>query len=128
MLIRDVQKLRQFIAGDKTHLREVLNGPQEGLDLRYSLAHAVVQPGQASLPHFLLGSEVYIVLQGEGIMYIDEERAPVHKGQVIYIPPKAKQWIENTGSEDLVFYCIVDPAWQSEDEFVLEGTAENPAL
>jgi mannose-6-phosphate isomerase-like protein (cupin superfamily) len=42
----------------------------------------------------------------------------VGPGQAIYIPPNAKQYIRNTGSSDLKFICIVDPAWRKEDEAV----------
>ena len=64
-------------------------------------------------------SEVYYILDGEGIMYIDEESEKVHAGQAVYIPPSAKQYIKNTGNSDLKFLCIVDPAWKPEDEEVV---------
>ncbi len=51
-------------------------------------------------------------------MRVDEEKSPVKPGQAIYIPPNAKQQIKNTGNTDLVFICIVDPAWRIEDETV----------
>ncbi len=49
-------------------------------------------------------------------MHIDEESAEISPGDTIYIPPQAVQWIENTGSDDLEFLCIVDPAWQPNAE------------
>jgi len=45
--------------------------------------------------------------------------AEVHADDAVYIPPDAKQYIQNTGESDLIFLCIVDPAWQAEDEEVL---------
>jgi len=42
-------------------------------------------------------------------------------GDTVYIPPRAKQQITNSGSVDLAFLCIVDPAWRSEDEEVVEN-------
>ena len=53
-------------------------------------------------------------------MHVDEEVVEVGPNCAIYIPPKAVQYIENTGSCDLEFLCIVDPAWRPEDEEVLE--------
>jgi len=53
-------------------------------------------------------------------MFIDGEQQPVGPGHTIYIAPHARQCIKNTGSDDLVFLCIVDPAWKIEDEEVLE--------
>jgi mannose-6-phosphate isomerase-like protein (cupin superfamily) len=64
-------------------------------------------------------SEVYYILEGEGIMHVDDESAAVHAGQAIYVPPNSNQHISNTGDSDLRFLCIVDPAWQPQDEEVL---------
>ena len=52
-------------------------------------------------------------------MSIDGESEAVQPGQAIYIPPRSTQYIENKGSSDLTFLCIVDPAWREEDEEVL---------
>jgi mannose-6-phosphate isomerase-like protein (cupin superfamily) len=119
MIIKDLQNCEEFIAGDNTTLRELLHPDKLNLELRYSLAHALVKPGFTSQPHKLKTSEVYYILEGEGTMFIDNEDAKVHSGQVVYIPPYAKQYIKNTGNIDLKFLCIVDPAWRSEDEEIL---------
>ena len=119
MFIRDLNACTVFTAGDDTRLRELLHPDKADLALRYSLAHAVVAPGRASLPHRLKTSEVYYVLSGRGTMHVGDEAAAVGPGQVVYIPPGATQWIENTSDEDLAFLCIVDPAWRAEDEEVL---------
>ena len=120
MFIKDLKDCPEFIAGDKTILRELLHPDKAELKLRYSLAHATVKPSLTSAPHQLKTSEVYYILEGEGIMYIDDENAEISSGQVVYIPPSAKQYIKNTGKTDLKFLCIVDPAWKPEDEEVLE--------
>ena len=109
-----------FTAGDHCTLREMLHPAKQDLALRYSLAHAVVRPGLATTPHRLGTSEVYFLIQGRGRMSIDGEVADVGPGDTVYIPPKAVQFIANTGEEDLVFVCIVDPAWRKEDEEIME--------
>jgi len=119
MLIKDLQNCEEIIAGDKTILREVLHPKNEKLQIRYSLAHSLVKPDETSLPHKLKTSEVYYILEGEGIMSIEDESEKVHFGQAVYIPPNAKQYIKNTGNSDLKFLCIVDPAWRPEDEEVV---------
>ena len=119
MVIRDLRACDEIVAGDETLLRELLHPNKADLRIRYSLAHAAVKPGQSSLPHKLKTSEVYYILEGEGIMYVDEESAQVRSGQVIYIPPNSTQYIKNTGNSDLKFLCIVDPAWRPEDEEVV---------
>lgn len=119
MFIKDLQNCEEFIAGDNTILCELLHPDKADLKLRYSLAHAVLKPGLTSQPHKLTASEVYYILEGEGTMYIDEENAKVRSSQIVYIPPHSTQYIKNTGSTDLKFLCIVDPAWRVEDEEVL---------
>jgi mannose-6-phosphate isomerase-like protein (cupin superfamily) len=119
MFIKDLQNCEEFIAGDNTILRELLHPDKTDLNLRYSLAHALLKPGLTSQPHKLKTSEVYYILEGEGTMYINEEKAKVRSGQAIYIPPHSKQYIQNTGTTDLKFLCIVDPAWRVENEEVL---------
>lgn len=119
MHIIDLKNCEEFIAGDKTILKELLHPDKQNIKLRYSLAHATVKPYEKSTPHMLKTSEVYYILEGEGIMHIDNENTKVKSGQAIYIPPNSKQFIENTGRNDLKFLCIVDPAWRKEDETVL---------
>ncbi len=120
MLIKDLKNCDEFSAGDKTILRELLHPEKEALSLRYSLAHATVKPGHASTPHMLKTSEVYYILEGIGVMFINSKSKEVTPGQVIYIPPNSKQYIKNTGDSDLKFLCIVDPAWKKEDEVICE--------
>jgi len=119
MFIKNLQDCREFFAGDNTILREILHPDKEKLDFRYSLAHAMLKPGKTSLPHKMKTSEVYYILEGEGIMHIDNETSKVFPRQAICIPPNAVQYIHNCGNSDLKFLCIVDPAWQKEDEVEL---------
>jgi mannose-6-phosphate isomerase-like protein (cupin superfamily) len=119
MFIQDLQKCEAYIAGDNVIIRELLHPDKADLKLRYSLAHAMLKPGNTSYRHKLKTSEIYYILQGEGMIYIDNEPAKVHSGQVIYIPPNAEQYIKNIGQTDLQFLCIVDPAWRKEDEEII---------
>jgi mannose-6-phosphate isomerase-like protein (cupin superfamily) len=52
-------------------------------------------------------------------MHIEDEHAAVRPGSTVYIPPMAKQCITNSGTTNLTFICILDPAWRKEDEEVL---------
>jgi mannose-6-phosphate isomerase-like protein (cupin superfamily) len=119
MFISELSECKEFIAGDNCLLREILRSDDAGLAIRYSLAHAVVRPGETTWRHRLRSSEVYYIMEGEGIMHINDESAPVHPGSTVYIPPHARQCITNSGGNDLRFICIVDPAWKKEDEEVL---------
>jgi mannose-6-phosphate isomerase-like protein (cupin superfamily) len=118
MLVQKLNNCQEFIAGDNTILRELLHPDKQPLDLRYSLAHATLPVGKTSQPHSLTTSEVYYIMSGQGEMHIDDETQMVEPGDAVYIPPHTRQFIRNTGTEPLVFICIVDPAWRKEDETV----------
>jgi mannose-6-phosphate isomerase-like protein (cupin superfamily) len=118
MLIQKLLNCPEFIAGDSTILRELLHPEKQEVNLRYSLAHAILPIGEISQLHSLTTSEVYYILSGKGEMYIDDEVQEITSGDAVYIPPNAKQSLKNIGDEPIVFICIVDPAWRKEDETI----------
>ena len=118
MFVQKLNSCEEFIAGDSTILRELLHPDKQPLVLRYSLAHATLPVGETSQLHSLKTSEFYYILSGSGEMHIDDETHIVEPGDAVYIPPDARQFIRNSGSEPLVFICIVDRAWRKEDETV----------
>ncbi|HIJ72214.1 MAG TPA: cupin domain-containing protein [Planctomycetes bacterium] len=119
MLIKNLKDCPEFTAGDDSLLRELFHPDKADLDIPYSLAHATVHPKRKTIPHRLKASEVYYIIQGKGIMHINDESAEVTAPSAVYIPPNSTQYIENTGTSDLKFLCIVDPAWRSELEQIL---------
>jgi mannose-6-phosphate isomerase-like protein (cupin superfamily) len=121
MLVRRLRDCDEFVAGDGSILRELLHPGKTDVAIRYSLAHAIVRPGETTRAHRLRTAEVYYILSGRGRMHVDAESAAVDAGSAIYIPPGAVQSISNTGNCDLVFLCIVDPAWRADDEEILTG-------
>jgi len=69
MLVRRLEKLKEIIAIDETILREIINPLHDdgNLKLGYSIAHAIVKPGNASLSHRIkTSSEIYYILKGSG--------------------------------------------------------------
>ncbi|MGE3153556.1 MAG: cupin domain-containing protein [Nitrospiraceae bacterium] len=110
----------EFLAGDHTRLRELIHPGKQDLKLGYSLAHGRLAPGKRSKWHRLASSEVYYFLAGRGEFSIDRENQPVCEGSIVYVPPQATQSLSNTGTEDIEFLCLVDPAWKPEDEEICE--------
>jgi mannose-6-phosphate isomerase-like protein (cupin superfamily) len=102
-------KIKQYF-----HPHNTLNG------VRFSLAQFTIKQGKKSLLHKLQSSEIYYILEGVGTLKINEESFSVKKDDSVYVPPMTEQFIENTGTTDLRFLCIVDPAWKAEDEIILE--------
>jgi mannose-6-phosphate isomerase-like protein (cupin superfamily) len=120
MFLKCLKDCREFTAGDGSILRELLHPEKADLQIRYSLAYAKVTKGKKTKPHKLKSCEVYYITAGSGLMHIDEKAFEVGPEIAIYIPPGARQYIENTGKSDLNFLCIVDPAWRQEDEEIFE--------
>ncbi|GAB1374286.1 cupin domain-containing protein [Bacteroidales bacterium] len=121
MIIKTTSAIPEITAGDDTLLRVILHPDNEPLPIGYSFAHARLKPGKVSYPHILKSTEVYYILEGEGMMHIDDETSMVYPGQTVFIPANSRQFIENRGEADLIFLCIVNPAWRGEDEEVLPG-------
>jgi mannose-6-phosphate isomerase-like protein (cupin superfamily) len=120
MLKRILSECEEFLAGDHTVLRELLHPRKQPVRLGYSVAHGRLGAGQRSKWHVLRSSEVYYFIAGEGRFTINEETSRFEAGSLIYVPPGGKQSLENTGTVDVEFLCLVDPAWRIEDEQVLE--------
>jgi len=113
---KKLAEISEFLAGDETHLKEVLHPKNDNINLGFSLAHAVIKMGQSSLPHQLMHSETYYFLSGKGQMFVGKEIFEVEKGDTVYVPPKTDQSVKNTGEEELVFLCIVSPPWSEDTE------------
>ena len=103
-----------------TVIRQYFHPHNTQKEIRYSLAQFTIKPGKRSLLHRLQSSEIYYILDGEGILKIDNESFQVKQDDSVFVPPKSEQFIENIGNSDLRFLCIVDPSWQKKDEEILE--------
>jgi len=96
------------------HPQNTLNG------IRFSLAEFTLEVGKKSYPHKLKSSEVYFILEGKGVLHVNEEFFEMTKGDSAYVPPMSEQFIENSDKVDLRFLCITDPAWKAEDDIILQ--------
>jgi mannose-6-phosphate isomerase-like protein (cupin superfamily) len=120
MLFKSIEKILSFEANDKTVLKEIIHPKNDDLELSYSLAHASLDIGESSLPHRLINqSEVYVFLEGTGIIIVEEEQRHVNKGDVVLVPKGARQHVENKGDVALQFLCIVAPPWQENEDLTM---------
>ena len=120
MFIRDIAGSKEIIAGDNTLLKELFNPLKDDLKLGYSFAVGRVQMLGSTYLHRLKSSEVYFILKGTAEFTINDDTAVVGASQAIYVPPGASQQVKNVGNDELLFICIVDPAWKEDDEEILE--------
>ena len=120
MTVKKIQEIDSIDGGEGTKIRQIFHPHNTLNGIRYSISHSELKPGKKSKLHKLETSEVYYILQGEGVLQIGEDTFKISKDQAFYIAPHSKQCIENTGKDGLKFLCIVDPAWKEEDETILE--------
>jgi mannose-6-phosphate isomerase-like protein (cupin superfamily) len=118
MLISNLDSVEPIAGSEGTQIRQIFHPHNTMLGIRYSIVQCVIEPHKSSRPHRLKSSEVYFVVDGKGVMHVDDESAPIRKNQAVYIPPHSKQFVENTGDTPLEVLCIVDPAWRQQDEQV----------
>lgn len=116
MIHKKTKEVPSMVAGDKTILKELLHPKNEEVALKCSIAYASIAPGERSLPHALSSSETYYILEGIGTAYVNDKAQKLEKGDLLYVPPMANQYVVNEGTLPLVFLCIVDPAWTDEGE------------
>jgi mannose-6-phosphate isomerase-like protein (cupin superfamily) len=119
MLVRDVAACPRHRVLDRSLLCELLHPREvpEMAGMPLSVAHAIVHPAQSTLPHRLnTATELYYILSGTGRMHVGTDSVAVHPGQIVLIPQRETQYLENCGTTDLSFLCIVSPAWSVDDE------------
>ena len=116
MISKKIDELESFLGDEGTEIRQIFHPHNTLNGIRYSIAHSKIPPKKNSNPHKLKSGETYFVLNGEGLIHVDEEVEKIQKNQSVFIPAFSMQYIENTGEDDLEVLCIVDPAWKKDDE------------
>ena len=59
--------------------------------------------------------QVYYVLEGEGVLTLDDARHLMRPHDYVYVPPGIRHSFTNTGTNGLVFLVITTPAMDDED-------------
>jgi mannose-6-phosphate isomerase-like protein (cupin superfamily) len=97
----------KFPAGRWTR---VLTG-EKGLPTKgFMMGHVTIFPGGKVPEHDHEQEEVYTVLEGRGEMIVNGERKPIEAVEAVYMPPKVKHTLINTGDTDLVMIFVYSPA------------------
>lgn len=120
MLLRKNSQIDDIQGQEGTKIQQYFDPSNTSNGISYSLAQFTLEPSKKSKPHMMRSSEVYYILEGNGNLTINNnDTRRVKKGDAVYVPPNTKQFIENSGSKDLKFLCIVQPAWSLDDEILL---------
>ena len=79
----------------------------------------IIKPGQAPSYQFHnKRSEVWVVVQGEGLLTLNDNDETVSVGSIIEVPIEAKHRIRNTSNIDLVFIEVQLGKYFGEDDIV----------
>jgi quercetin dioxygenase-like cupin family protein len=82
----------------------------------------LIPPGRAP-DHFHRYDEVIYVLEGEGYLEIDGERAPLRPGTCIHLPKTIVHSLANTGEREMRVLGVFRPAGSPAEAYYPDGTA-----
>lgn len=112
-------QIESFITKDGSIIRELMHPATHGV-VKQSLAEAIVPAGSRTLAHrHHQSEELYYILRGRGLMYLDVERFEVGPGDTVCIAPGTVHSIENIAAEELVILCNCAPAYAHDDTEIL---------
>ena len=104
-----------FTTADGSEIRELL-AHRNSCVRNQSLAEARLHPGAATtVHHHPRAEEIYYILEGEGLMQIEEASRQVGPGDAIAIPPGKQHQIRNVGTTTLRFLCCCAPGYEHDD-------------
>ena len=117
MQVRSREQAKPFTTKDGSTIRVLLDA-QLGGTTNQSLAEAWLEPSQETQRHYHARSEeLYVLLDGEGELEVDGDRARVGPGDAILIPPGARHRIRAGGDAPLRFLCCCAPPYSDDDTF-----------
>jgi len=120
MIVQKNSKIQSIQGNEGTEIKQYFNPHNTLNGINYSMAQFILESGKRSKLHKLKSSEIYYILEGSAILNVDEDTYHLEKDDSVYVSPNSKQFIENKGSGNLRFLCIVEPAWKVENEILLE--------
>jgi len=98
-------------------LREVISLP------KVSMAHVIMGPKNVSLLHqHSKMSEVYFILDGEGVLFHNNQTLEARKGTYLVLPQKTPHKLRNTGKSNLEHLVLAIPPFDPNDIELLEDS------
>lgn len=79
-----------------------------------SITLVEMEPGGIQRVHSHEPEQMYYILEGSGIMTVDDEQRPVQAGDCIFYPSFAKHGLENTGETMLRYLSAASPSFTRE--------------
>jgi mannose-6-phosphate isomerase-like protein (cupin superfamily) len=115
MLIVNRNKTKIIGAPHGSEIRPLIDRTTSPIN-QCSLAEEILPPGASVTPHHHeVIEEIYYVIEGEGVMRIDDEEREVGAGDAVYIPRFSRHTLTNTGNGPMKILLICGPAFFYED-------------
>ncbi|WP_158885958.1 cupin domain-containing protein [Amycolatopsis anabasis] len=108
MLIRDVSD-QQLVPAYGIQFQQIY--PHAGEDAAdWGVGRCVVEPSRQTEPHSHVEHEMFVIVEGAGVITIDDEEQEVGRGQAVLIPAGARHTFANRSTHDrLVFLNVYWP-------------------
>jgi mannose-6-phosphate isomerase-like protein (cupin superfamily) len=84
-------------------------------------------PVGAAPPHYHLYDEVIYVLEGDGVMQMNAQQAPLRAGSCIHLPARTVHTLANSGPGTMRVLGVFRPAGSPAAAFYPDGTPAYPA-
>lgn len=82
-------------------------------DTPFGASLAIVEPGGQTMKHSHEPDETFIIFQGKGTMFVDDESNPIAQGDVVVMPSGSEHTIKNDSeTEPLMFLSVF---WWGDD-------------
>jgi uncharacterized cupin superfamily protein len=104
--------------GTATAGREFVLGPACASATQFI---GLIPPGRAP-DHFHTYDEVIYVLEGEGVLEIGDEQAPLRPGTCIHLPARLVHALANTGDREMRVLGVFRPAGSPAEAYYPDGT------
>ena len=86
--------------------KRILPSPESG-NTPFNAYWSHIEPGGASQLHRHHEGEVFIIVEGHGVMTVGDESEEVEKGDVIFMKPLIDHTLENSSKEDSLLFMNV---------------------
>ncbi len=103
--------------GDLAVLRSwMLIGPRNSAAQNLSMQVSEIPVGSQQPMHSHSPEQCYYIIQGRGLMTIEEEAREVTAGMAVYIPSNKRHGIQNTGDDVLEYLTANSPPFSEDYE------------
>ena len=117
--------LPSYVTKDGSVIREMMHPEHHG-NKNQSIAEATIPVNGKTLLHKHKGTEeIYVILQGVGLMRLGDEEFEVTEGDTIAIVPGTPHNIRNISDSELKILCSCSPAYRHDDTFIINDKSLN---